>query len=208
MSKVRILVLASFAAFALSAIAAGSAQAGWLVLGSLLVGSTAVSPSTITDKEGVLSWSTLTIKCPKLEVDGGVISEPDKFLATSLLFLECRATPAECELTKPEVHTLPIEGLVTLEGALAAVATVKPDTSGKIFATFEFKPEKKCAAEGKQAVTGTATILAPTGQDERLWQLISALITTPGELKVGEAEAKIEGSALFHLTSDMPWSFT
>ncbi len=205
MSRPAVLASVFFAVVAVSAIVAGSAQAGWLVLGSLLVGSTAASPSTITDKEAVFSWSSLTVKCPKLEVDGGVISEPDKFLATSLLFLECKSTPAECALTKPEIHTVPVEGLVTLEGALAGIATVKPDTGGKIFATFEFEPGKKCAVEGEQAITGTATLLG-VGR-ESLWQLDNALVTTPGELKVGEAEAKIEGSALSHLANDMPWSF-
>ncbi len=208
MDRARVLALSFFVAFAFSAIAAGSAQAGWLVLGSLVFESEQVNMKTVVDKPFSLSWSTSKITCKKLQLsENTTIKEPDKFLSGGLEFAECTSLPAECVLQNGRISTLPIEGLVTLDGALAVKAIVKPDTGKTIFATFFFEEEKGCAEEGKQAITGTATILAPTGQDERLLQLINALITTAGELKVGEAAATIEGSALVSLVSDMPWSF-
>jgi hypothetical protein len=79
-------------------IAAGSAQAGWLVLGSLLVGSAAIAKSAFIHETGILGFKSGTeefkIQCPtSLEIVGGVISEPDKFLATSLVFAGCEVKP-------------------------------------------------------------------------------------------------------------------
>jgi hypothetical protein len=214
MSKLRVLALAFFAAFALSAVAAESAQAGWLVLGSLLVGSAAIAKTTFIHEHGILGFKSGTeevkIGCPtSLEIVGGVISEPDKFLATSLVFAGCKVEPAgNCTLepSPATIGTLPIEGLVTLDGPLAVKAKLKPENAADIFATFKFVGGS-CSLSGKVAVTGEASILAPTGQDERLWQLIKAFEATAGELEVGSGAATISGAALFKLESDMPWSF-
>jgi hypothetical protein len=208
MSKVKVLILAFFAAFALSAIASSSAQAGWLVLGSLLVGSAAVAGTTITDKEGILTFSSIEIGCATLGVKGGVISEPDKVLATSLEFGGCKVIPVggACTLASTTIGTLPLEGLVTLDGPLATKGKAKPENAEGLFATFKLNGAS-CSSAGKEAVTGTAEVLSPEGQDERLWHLLNALIETAGELKVGEAAATISGSALFQLQNDMLWSF-
>jgi hypothetical protein len=214
MSKLRVLALAFFAAFALSAVAAESAQAGWLVLGSLLVGSAAIAKSAFIHEKGVLGFKSGTeevkISCPtSLEINGGTISEPDKVLVTSLVFGGCEVTSAgNCSLepTPTSVGTLPIEGLVTLDGPLAVKAKLKPENAAGLFATFKLKGAS-CSLAGKTAVTGEASILAPTGQDERLWQLVKAFEETAGELEVGSGAATISGAALFKLENDMPWSF-
>jgi hypothetical protein len=214
MSKLRVLALAFFAAFALSAVAAESAQAGWLVLGSLLVGSAAIASGAVIVEEGVLGFKSgteaVTISCPtSLEVNGGTISEPDKVLVTSLVFGGCKVTSTgNCSLepTPTTVGTLPVEGLVTLDGPLAVKAKLKPENAADIFATFKLKGTG-CSLAGKVPVTGEASILAPTGQDERLWQLVKAFEATAGELEVASGAATISGSALFKLASDMPWSF-
>ncbi len=207
MSKIRILILASFAAFALSAVAAGSAQAGWLVLGSLLVGSAAISSSTITDKPGVLTFSSIEIECSALGVSGGYIVETATAGAKSLEFSGCKvAKPTTCTLKGTVIGTLPVEGQLTLDGSLATKGKAKPVNANGLFATFELTGTS-CSASGKNAVTGTAAVLDPLGQDERLWHLLTAFIETPGELEVGSASATISGSALFHLENDMLWSF-
>ncbi len=209
MSKVRIFTVAFFAAFAFSAIAAGSAQAGWLVLGSLLVGSAAISNGTITDKEGILTFDkgNIELGCAKLGVKGGNISEPDKLLATSLEFTSCKIIkPSTCTLEGTTVGTLPVEGLLTLDGPLATKAKIKPENANGLFATFKLTGAS-CASSGKNAVTGTASVLDPEGQDERLWHLLNAFIEKEGELEVGSAPASISGSALFKLESNMLWSF-
>ncbi len=207
MSKIRILILASFAAFALSAIAAGSAQAGWLVLGSLLVGSAAISSATITDKPGILTFSGVEIECTKLGVNGGYIAETVTAGAKSLEFSACTVIkPTTCTLEGTTIGTLPVEGALTLDGSLAAKGKAKPVNASGLFATFKLNGTS-CSASGKNAVTGTAAVLDPLGQDERLWHLLTAFIETPGELEVGSASATISGSALFHLESDMLWSF-
>jgi len=207
MSKIRILAVAFFATFALSAIAAGSAQAGWLVLGSLLVGSAAIEKATVTDKVGILTFSSIEIECTTLAVSGGAIVETAKAEATSLEFTDCKVVkPSTCTLEGTTIGTLPVEGVVTLDGPLATKSKAKPKNAQELFATFKLNGSS-CSASGKNAVTGEAAVLDPEGQDERLWHLLNALIETPGELKVGSAAATISGSALFKLTSDMLWSF-
>lgn len=207
MSKVKVLVLASFAAFALSAIASSSAEAGWLVLGSLLVGTAKIAETTITHENGVLTYSNVKIECSGVNVKGGEIQEPDLVLINSLEFTGCSViTPTTCTLPTSVISTLPVEGLLTLDGSLAVKAKGKPKT-GTIFATFKFGGGS-CSITGKQAVTGTAEILSPEGQDERLWHLVNVLTEAGSkELEVGSAEAKITGSALARLENDMLWSF-
>jgi hypothetical protein len=210
MPRARGFAVAFFAVVAFSAVAS-SAQAGWLVSGSVLAGSAAIASGTVVDREGILAIETegskVKLSCTKLTVSGGKISEPDKFLATSLEFAGCTATePATCSLSSTTVGTLPVEGLVTLDGPLATKAKVKPENPSALFATFKLEGTK-CSVSGKEAVTGSASVLDPEGQDERLWHLLNAQIETEGELRIGSFAASIEGSALFKLESDMLWSF-
>jgi hypothetical protein len=214
MCRARILTVAFVVALVSSLIAAGSAQAGWLVLGSLLVGSAAIAKSAFIHEVGILGFKSGTeefrIECPtSLEIVGGKISEPDKFLATSLVFAGCQVSPAgNCSLepSPTTIGTLPIEGLVTLDGPLAVKSKLKPENANDLFATIRLKGGS-CSLAGKFAITGEASILAPTGQDERLWQLVKVFEEKAGELELESSPLTISGSALFKLESDMLWSF-
>jgi hypothetical protein len=94
----------------------------------------------------------------------------------------------------------------TLEGVLAVVVTLNPKTKS-IMATFAFEGSK-CASAGVNAVTGTAKLLLPTGQDERTLQLVNSIATkASGELKVASSAAQLKGSILVRLASGEPWSF-
>ncbi len=208
MSKVKIVALGLVAAFAFTAFASGSAQAFWLVNGTLLVGSAAISSTTVTDKNGVLSGGGVGIECTGLGIKGGTISSPDKVLATSLEFTGCIAIePEKCKLVGSTVGTVPVEGLVTLDGALAVKAKGKPENTNGIFATFKFEGTSCSISGTKQVVTGTATILSPEGQDNREWHLVTALTEVASELQLGSANATISGSTLVRLENDAQWSF-
>jgi hypothetical protein len=214
MSRVRGCVVVFFAVVAFSAVVAGSAQAGWLVLGSLLVGSAAAAKSTFIHETTLIGFKSGTeevkIECPtSLEIAGGTISEPDKFLATSVVFAGCQVEPAgNCSLepSPASIDTLPVEGLVTLDGVLAAKAKVKPENTSKLFATFKLKGAS-CSLSGKVAVTGEASLLGTQSQGESLWQLDKAFEEKTGELEIGSGPATISGAALAKLENDMPWTF-
>jgi hypothetical protein len=142
-----------------------------------------------------------------LSVSGGYIVETATAGAKSLEFSGCKVeTPTTCTLESTTIGTLPVEGTLTLDGPLATKGKAKPVNANELFATFKLNGTS-CSASGKNAVTGTAGVLDPEGQDERLWHLLNALIETAGELKVGSASATISGSALFKLESNMLWSF-
>ncbi len=207
MSRARGFAMAFSAVVAFSAIVAGSAQAGWLVLGSLLVGSAAIASSTITDKPDVLTFSGVEIECSTLGVSGGYIVETSTAAAKSIEFSGCKVVkPTTCTLKGTTIGTLPLEGIVTLDGLLGAKGKAKPVNANGLFATFELTGTS-CSASGKNAVTGSVALLGPQGPGESLWQLDNMFIETSGELEVGSAAATISGSALGRLENDMPWTF-
>ncbi len=196
-----------FAVMLFATLASSPAEAGWLVLGSLLAGSAAISPSLITHLRGILKDNSVEIGCPTIALAGATISDPDKILIKSLEFSECSVTrPVVCTVPGAKIATVPIEGLLTLDGPLAAKAKIKPET-GNVLATFEFEGSG-CAVAGQSVpVTGSALLLAPQGQDARLWQLLTLTVETESELQIGAEESIILGNALVRLENDMPWSF-
>jgi hypothetical protein len=208
MFKVKLLAAAFAVTFVLSAVASSSAQAGWLVLGSLLAGSAAISASSIEHSKATFGFGEeVEIQCDTLVFNGGFIGEPDKLLVKSLEFTGCSLVkPLECTLANSSFSTLPVEGLVTLDGPLAFKAKIKPENSDDFFSTFRVNGDT-CAAAGLKEISGSFVVLAPTGQDQRLWQLLNLLVEEKGELVIGLTRGSLSGSALFRLENDMPWSF-
>lgn len=211
MSRKRMLASGFFAVLALSAVAASSAQAGWLVLGSLLVGTAGVAFPGVEDKVTTLTYSNIEIECPANDVNAGELEEPDYYLAKDgLEFTGCKVVkPTTCTLGSSTIATLGLEALLELDGPLAAKAQLKEAKGGgggELLATFKLNGTS-CASSGKQALTGDILYLLPEGRDERLAQAIESLTATEGELKVGSASAAISGNTLYHLKNDMLWSF-
>ncbi len=207
MSRAGAFVVVWSAALALSVCVASSAQAGWLVLGSLLVGSAAVASTTVSDKEARIEAGSFELACAKLTINAGKISEPDKFLAKSLEDSGCEVvTPTSCALAGTTIDTLPVEGLVTLDGALAVKSKFKPQNSEGLFATVKINGSS-CAFAGKLGVTGSWEVLAPEGQDLRLAERFIALIETPGELEASGTSITISAEILGKVEDEMPWAF-
>jgi len=213
MSKAKMIITTLIAVFALGALASASASAataGWMVNGTLLSGSTPLATTAKVDQSGFLksSAANVELECSGTTLNGVApeITSPSKGSASSLIFTSCIALSPNCTIGSSEIKTVPLLAEVTLEGVLAVIATFKPETKS-VFATFLFNGEK-CAAEGLNAVTGTAKVLAPTGQDERTLQQINAIATeVSNELKVGSSAAELKGSALLKLASSLEWSF-
>jgi hypothetical protein len=192
---------------ALSALTlASSASAQWMVAGTTLVGNEALANTAQVHELGKLKAAGVTINCAGKNLTGvsPQIEAGDAGSASSLVFSECTAN-ANCTVTKT-LGTLPLMAVAKLEGTLAVNVSFLPKT-GTIFTTIKFEGAE-CALLGTQPVTGKANVLAPTGQDERLLQLIEAKVTeATGELKVGSSAAELKGSALLRLVSDKTWSF-
>ncbi len=206
MSKLRLCIAAGFAVIAFGAIAASTAQAGWLVLGTAVSAPTSIGAS-VTDKTGVLTFSSIEVECTKTALGGGTINPPAKILVSALEFSGCKVLkPTTCTLEGTSIATRPVEGEATLDGSLAFKTKIKPET-GSLLATFKLNGAS-CASAGKNAVTGSFTALSPEGQDERLLHLVTLLVATAGELEVGSAAATISGSSLFCVEKDMTWRFT
>jgi hypothetical protein len=207
MSRARAVVVVSSAALALSVCVASSAQAGWLVLGSLLVGSAAVAPTTVTDVNPTVTVAGFKVVCSKLTINAGKISEPDKLLASSFEDSGCEVIePPSCRLANSTIDTLPVEGLATLDGKLAVKSKIKPENSNDMFATVKIEGSS-CSDAGKVAVTGSWEVLAPEGQDLRLSEKFIAFDETAGELEIASSPATISAAILGKVEDEMPWAF-
>lgn len=185
------------------ALAASSASAGWFIEGTELAsGSTAaLATATTTTKNPILTFSGVEVECKALSGTSPEIIGPSRLAAASLVFKECTIVkPSTCTLEGTTIGTLPLLAELTLGTFPADKAKFKPVNASELFATFKLNGAS-CASSGKNAVTGEAAATLPTGQEEKATQAIEAAIATPGELKVGSAEAKLTGAAEFKLAS-------
>jgi hypothetical protein len=207
MPKAKLIKTVCLAALALSALTsttASAATAGWMVNGTLLTGSKALTTAAV-DEEWQLNAAGVTIRCAGTNVTatGPEIVAPNKGAAKSVTFNGC-STNEHCKVPI-SISTLPILTEATLDGALAVKELIKPETK-TTFATILFEGAL-CALEGVQPVSGRASVLAPTGQDERTLQLYKATAIEAGELKAGSNTATLNGSSLIKLANGEPWSF-
>jgi hypothetical protein len=210
MFRVKLLVAACFAVFAVGAIASATASADWMVAGTNLVGSQGLSNASVLKEGELVVGAVTTIKCKASEVvvTGGSIIAPDKILASSLTFNECKGTNAPCNTISGEkISTVPIHGVAKLDGTLNTYITVLPETK-TIFATIGFtNAECPLIVGGGAPVTGSASILAHEGSDERPSHQALAFTLT-NALKVGSTNAEIKGVTFdIKLTSGSNWSF-
>lgn len=210
MYKVVRAVVVSVGVLALSALAsvsASAATAGWMVNGTNLTGSAAVATTAAVDQEGVLRGGGLTITCTGStgSAAGPEIKASNKGAASSVEYSGCSAE-APCTLGSGTIKTVPVSSEATLEGVLAVVVTVKPET-GTLFTTIKFSGAE-CGLSGTTPIKGSEKFLEPTGQDERTLQLANAITTeASGELLLGASAASTSGSALGRLASGLTWSF-
>jgi hypothetical protein len=206
MTKTKMVIgtLTAVLALGVAAVSATSAvAAGWMVGGTELSGSAAISKTTIVDESFLLkAGSGIEIKCAGLEVENGRITAPNKDSTSSLIFTGCKGSSV-CPIKEETIKTFPILSEATLEGALAASIIFRPE-SGTKFTNIIFTGSE-CSLSGEQPITGTAKALAPTARDERTLQLISPK-TEANELKVGSSSAELKGSALLELESHKTWS--
>jgi hypothetical protein len=213
MSRVKVAFAGLVAVLAISAMASSSAMAageGWLINGTLLVGSAPLATTAFVDQIGKLKFSTTEIVCKATTLSGvsPQIESPNMGTATSLVFKECSVTSGgECKLESgTTIGTLPILTEVTLDGPLGVRGVFKPKTV-TTFATIKLEGTG-CAETGKLPIKGTAAWLAPTGQMEQTLQLLSVNVTEASkELEVGSKAASLTGSILIALASLLPWSF-
>ena len=209
MKNTKIVVAMCAVALALSAAAAtpaSAATAGWMVNNTMLSGSKAVAKTAAVDASVEIGMMTITIRCSG-STYGSTAAEivaPNKLAAKSLEFTNCDGIEGACHLWSETVITNPIFVEVTLDGPLATLATLKPQTKS-VIATVEFTGES-CAVKGQQPVTGSMLILGFTGQDERTIQEVRATASV-GELKIGASAVTVGGLALTRLATGEPWSF-
>lgn len=181
----------------------------WDVNGTPLVGAAALAGTIKVLEHGslIVHIAGVRIEClsQELGIEGGEIVAPDEVRAKSLEFKECAATEGPCTLQETVIKTLALHGLAELDGALGTLIKILPLPS-KTFAAVNFLGTT-CALAGVQPVTGTVDLLAPSGKDPAILQLVR-VFSLPGSLKVGSDEALLTGlEGDVQLASGQPWNF-
>ena len=182
------------------------AGGGWDVNGAPLVGAAELAGTIKVLEHGVLEAAGVKVECTSTEigVSGGEIVFPDQIQAKDLTFKSCKST-APCSLASETILTLPIHGLAELDGTSGTLIKLLPLPS-KTFALLHFEGET-CALLGIQPVTGTLDLLAPSGKNPNVLQLVSVFSLT-GSLKVGSSEATLSGlTGDVKLASGQTWNF-
>ncbi|HEY2768622.1 MAG TPA: hypothetical protein VGI76_10205 [Solirubrobacteraceae bacterium] len=196
--------------FAVVAAASATASADWMVGGTALVGSAPLSNALVLKEGELVVTGVTTLKCTahEITVTNGSIVAPDKILASSLTFNGCKGSNAPCDTIAGEkVSTVPIHGVAKLDGTLNTYITVLPETK-TVFATIAFtNAECPLIIGGGVPVSGTFSLLAHEGFDERLGHSVLVFSLT-NALKVGSTNAEIKGVTFdIKLTSNKLWSF-
>lgn len=189
------------------------AAAGWMVHGTQLTGTAALSPGAILDEKLLVTGDSgqVEVKCggSELRLGNPVISGGTGMADTSSWEVTECVGNRSCPLAESmggRVQSLATLTDLTLDGALAVKGRFLSTNSSKLLGTIAFAgPE--CPFTGVQQITGAGTFLMPTGQDERTLQLIAMTDEEFGSVKLGSVGLVIQGSVLVHLTSDLPYGF-
>jgi hypothetical protein len=214
--KVNRIAATLFVVTALSALASASASAQWLVGGTTLVGSAALSPQDLVDESSTLLIPAigLSIVCSGHFFDAlkPQIRAPDIAFAAALTFLGCNTTvPATgcalAEINQP-IPTNAILGLAVLGPGESDRVVFAPATK-TIFTNIVFNEGNTCAINGVEPITGEVVAAAPIGQLELLAQSIVDLGSVENNsLQIAGDKAFIDGGRyLLTLASDSKWSF-
>jgi hypothetical protein len=202
---------------ALSAVAATSASAEWLVGGTTLVGSAALATQALVDENSTFLVPALglSIVCSGHFLDGlrPQITAPDKAYAAGLTFLGCNTTVPATGCALPEanqpINTTAVLALAALGPGESVRVKFAPETK-TTFLTLSFSEANTCAFNGDEPVTGLFIAGAPTGQLELLAQALTGLGSSEGNnsLQIAGDKAFIDGGRyLLRLASDSKWSF-
>jgi hypothetical protein len=157
-------------------------------------------------EHGTLVAAGVTVEClsTELGVNGGEIVAPNEVRAKDLTFKNCQAS-TPCSLASETILTLALHGLAELDGTLGTFVKLLPLPS-KTFAAIHFEGAT-CALLGVQPVAGTADLLAPSGKDPSVLQLVNGF-SLSGSLKVGSSEATLSGlRGDIQLESKETWNF-
>jgi hypothetical protein len=215
-SKARVVTAVLLAVGALSTLGASSASATWLVNGTPLTGSAAVSTQALVDENStfLVPGFSLVAVCNGHFFDAlnPRIFSSDKAFASELTFLGCSVVqPTGCELEgqPAAIATTAILALAVKGLGEAAKITFTPETKTTL-ANIEFKATNECAFRGLEPITGSFVEGLPTGQLSLLAQAITGLGSTEGNnsLQIAGQKAFIDGGRyLMTLASDSKWSF-
>jgi hypothetical protein len=216
MRKVKVATIALSAVFAFSALGAATASAEWLVGGTVLTGSAAISTH-------ILVHITSTFLVPALGVSlvcGGntldavdpLIIAPDRGFASSLSFLGCNVTvPATgCALAEKnqKISTTAILGRAFLGPGEEDRILFSAETKGTL-ANITFSETNTCAFNGIEPVKGSFISGLPTGRlDLATQSLVDLGSVENNSLEVGGQKAFMHGGKfLALLVSGATWSF-
>jgi hypothetical protein len=214
--KVKVATMALGAVFAFSALGAATASAEWLVGGTVLTGSAAVSPHILVHITSTFLVPALGVSLvcggSTLDAVNALIIAPDRGFASSLSFLGCNVTvPATgCALEEKgeTISTTAVLGRAFLGPGEEDRVLFSPETKG-VFTNISFSEKNTCAFNGLEPVKGSFISALPTGRLNLTTQsLVDLGSVENNSLEVGGQKAFMHGGkVLASLTIGSAWSF-
>lgn len=187
-----------------------AAEAGWMVNGTQLTGTVAVSTTAAVDQEFEATSGEVKVNCkPKLWGWINKILVAAKKAATAILAIDQCGGNTICQLAATMngiIQTLPVQIDLTLDGVSGVKGRILATNTSQLLATIAFEGAE-CSFAGVNGISGTQGILMPTGQSERSSQLTQFVTETPGELKLAFSAMTLKGASLTRLASGASFSF-
>jgi hypothetical protein len=214
-SKLKIAAAAPVAVVALGVFGVAPALAEWLINGTPLTGSAALSTQALVDADSTLLVPTLklSIQCSGRSLD--LLSPQisgDKWLAKGVTFLACIALePQHCELIESNNTPISTEAILVLASlGRSRTVNVRVTPEKSRIGSINFSEENLCAFNSQEPITGEFVTNFPTGQLSLSAQALTGLGSTEGNnsLRIDGDPAFIDGGwDLLTLASGSKWSF-
>lgn len=188
-----------------------AATSGWMVNGTKLTGTAAISTTASVHEPFILDFSGEEIRCSgeDLSLAKPVINGASGMSDVESLGLRKCHGNSICPLAtgmNEEIKTLPVLADLTLDGTPGTKGRFLATNTSKLLATIDFEGAE-CSFAGPSGIFGALAFLAPTGRSESTLQSINLVTEVAGELRLGPIPATLDGSFLLRLANSGSFSF-
>jgi hypothetical protein len=184
---------------------AAATTAGWMVGGTLLSTTKALSTSAVGGSEFELEVGSIRMTCGgSMNLTLPELVAPNRIVFKGGTITDCNRTSI-CRPDEDKINIGSLLGETTLDGSLGARVVFKEEKGGAR-PIFSWKwVGESCVFSGNAEIGGQITALLSTGQTEKESQWLSWTTTAASEeLKPATT---VRGSELLKLASGQPWSF-
>ena len=155
MSRMKLFLLSALAISALGTAFSASAQATpeWWVEGSVIKSAEKLATEVKVPELITFQTSAITVKCSKLQVNGGFVRPKNENSAESLVFSGCEV-PGDAKCMVENIKTKALN--LPLQGTTGAISLNFVPTSGNVIAAFNITGCENKATSGEKKIKSNA----------------------------------------------------